>query len=58
MPASGADAAREILQLPEPQPGAGMAPGEGTPAWVKAMAVALTVLILAIIAAGVYSAVF
>jgi hypothetical protein len=58
VPASGADAAREILQLPEPEPGAAMAPGEGTPAWVKAMAVALTVLILAIIAAGVYSAVF
>ena len=35
-----------------------MAPGEGTPAWVKAMAVALTVVILAIIAAGVYAAVF
>jgi len=58
VPVSGAAAAREILQLPEPAPGIGMAPGEGTPAWVKAMAVALTVVILAIIAAGVYAAVF
>ena len=58
VPSSGATAAREILQLPDPEPGIGMAPGEGTPAWVKAMAVALTVVILAIIAAGVYSAVF
>ena len=58
VPSSGATAAREILQLPDPEPGIGMAPGEGTPAWVKAMAVALTVVILAIIAAGVYGAVF
>jgi hypothetical protein len=58
VPASGADAAREVLQLPDPQPGIGMLPGEGTPAWVKALAVALTVVILAIIAAGVYAAVF
>ena len=58
VPSSGATAAREILQLPELAPGIGMGPGEGTPAWVKAMAVALTVVILAIIAAGVYAAVF
>ena len=58
VPSSGAEAARQILQLPEPAEGIGMAPGEGTPAWVKAMAVALTVVILAIIAAGVYAAVF
>jgi hypothetical protein len=58
VPSSGADAARQILQLPEPAPGIGTAPGEGTPAWVKALAVALTVVILAIIAAGVYAAVF
>jgi len=58
VPSSGAEAAREILQLPEPAEGIGMAPGEGTPAWVKAMAVALTVVILAIIAAGVFAAVF
>ena len=58
VPFSGATAAREILQLPEPAPGIDIAPGEGTPAWVKAMAVALTVVILAIIAAGVYAAIF
>jgi hypothetical protein len=58
VPASGADAAREILQLPDQPAGVGMLPGEGTPAWVKALAVALTVVILAIIAAGVYAAVF
>jgi hypothetical protein len=58
VPSSGAEAARDILQLPEPAQGIGMTPGEGTPAWVKAMAVALTVVILAIIAAGVYAAVF
>ena len=58
VPASGADAAREVLQLPDPPPGIGMRPGEGTPAWVKALAVALTVVILALIAAGVYAAIF
>ena len=58
VPSSGAEAAREILRLPEPVEGIGMAPGEGTPPWVKAMAVALTVVILAIIAAGVYAAIF
>ena len=58
VPASGLDAAREVLQLPEQPAGIGMRPGEGTPAWVKALAVALTVVILAIIAAGVYAAVF
>ena len=58
VPASGVDAARQVLQLPDPPPGIGMRPGEGTPAWVKALAVALTVVILAIIAAGVYAAVF
>jgi hypothetical protein len=58
VPTSGADAAREILQLPAPVPGIGMAPREGTPAWVQAMAVALAVLIMALIAAGVYAAVF
>ena len=58
VPASGADAARQVLQLPELAEGIGMLPGEGTPAWVKALAVALTVVILAIIAAGVFAAVF
>jgi hypothetical protein len=64
VPASGADAARQVLQLPDPAavhaaaPGIGMLPGEGTPAWVKALAVSLTVVILALIAAGVFAAVF
>jgi hypothetical protein len=58
VPVSGAAAARDILQLPELAPGIGTAPLEGTPAWVKAMAVSLTVVILALIAAGVYAAVF
>ena len=58
VPASGADAARQVLQLPDLAEGIGMRPGEGTPAWVKALAVALTVVILAIIAAGVFAAVF
>ena len=58
VPASGADAARQVLQLPDLAEGIGMLHGEGTPAWVKALAVALTVVILAIIAAGVFAAVF
>jgi hypothetical protein len=58
VPSSGAAAAREILQLPEAAPGIGLSPGEGTAAWVKAMAVALAVVIVALIAAGVYAAVF
>jgi hypothetical protein len=56
VPASGAGVARELL-------GTGsddevVATGEGTPAWVKALAVALAVGILALIAAGVFAAVF
>src|SRR6476659_7613205 len=58
VPASGAEAARQVLQLPERAEGIGMRPGEGTPAWVKALAVALTVVILALIAAGVFAAIF
>jgi len=56
VPASGAELAREVLGTPTP-----IAPspaGAGTPAWVKAMAVALAVAILAVIAAGVFAAVF
>jgi hypothetical protein len=57
VPASGADRARELLGIPDPaeQP---LVAGEGTPAWVKAMAVALAVGIAALIAAGVFAAVF
>ena len=39
VPASGAELAREILGTPAPPAAA----GSGTPAWVKALAVALAV---------------
>jgi hypothetical protein len=58
VPTSGAVAAREILQLPEPAAVPERATGEGTPPWVRAMAAALAVLILALVAAGVYAAIF
>jgi hypothetical protein len=44
--------------LGTPEPITPSPTGEGTPAWVKAMAVALAVAIVAIMAAGVYAAVF
>jgi hypothetical protein len=56
VPAAGAEVAREVLGTPEPV--ASGSPGEGTPAWVKALAVALAVGIVALIAAGVFAAVF
>jgi hypothetical protein len=56
VPAAGAEAAREVLGTPEPVASAGS--GERTPAWVKALAVALAVGIVALIAAGVFAAVF
>jgi hypothetical protein len=56
VPASGADLARELLGVPEPPPG--MPSSEGMPAWVKALAVALAVGVVALIAAGVFAAVF
>jgi Putative prokaryotic signal transducing protein len=56
VPASGADRAREVLGPAGPLPL--RATGEGTPAWVKAMAVFLAVGIAALIAAGVFAAVF
>ena len=55
VPASGAEAAREVLGAEEPSPPA--APERGAPAWVRALAVALAVLILAVIAAGVLTAI-
>ena len=68
VPASGADAARDILrnQREDGPPRdiwlgrdlAPDAPEAGAPAWVRALAVTLAVLILALIAAGVYEAVF
>jgi hypothetical protein len=56
VPASGAALARELLgtaEVDEPAP-----TGEGTPVWVKALAVAIAVAIMALVAAGVFAAVF
>jgi hypothetical protein len=65
VPAAGAELAREMLGTPpaSSSPGAHgvIAPpafGEGTPEWVKALAVAMAVGIVALIAAGVFAAVF
>jgi len=55
VPAAGADLAREMLGTPETVVAT---EAEGTPAWVKALAVALAVGIVALIAAGVFAAVF
>jgi hypothetical protein len=57
VPASGVEIARELLGTPavEVSPPAF---GEGRPAWVAALAVAMAVGILALIAAGVFAAVF
>jgi hypothetical protein len=52
--AAGAGLARELLGTAE----AVVPTGDGTPAWVKALAVAVAVGILALIAAGVVAAVF
>jgi hypothetical protein len=53
VPAAGAELARELLGVPAP---AAAAPE--SPVWVKALAVAVAVGILALIAAGVFAAVF
>ena len=55
VPASAADAAREVLGSDEPAPP--RSTPDGTPAWVRALAVTLAVLVLAVIAAGVLTAV-
>jgi hypothetical protein len=54
VPAAGAELARELLGTPEPVVPA----ADETPAWVKALAVAVAVGIVALIAAGVFAAVF
>jgi hypothetical protein len=54
VPATGAALARELLGTAEPVETV----GEGTPAWVKALAVAVAVAIMALVAAGVFAAVF
>jgi Putative prokaryotic signal transducing protein len=55
VPASGAEAAREVLGSEEPP--AEPVPDSGPPPWVRALAVALAVLILVVIAAGVITAI-
>jgi hypothetical protein len=56
VPASGAALARELLGTAEPsEPGS---VGEGTPAWVKPLAVAIAVAVVALVAAAVFAAVF
>ena len=57
VPASGADAARDILRVPERPPESGRPPARVEP-WVRALAAALAVLILALVAAGIYAAMF
>lgn len=53
--AENAITAREILGVPGPVPAE--ASGSTSPPWVRAMAAALAVLIVAIVAAGVYAAI-
>ncbi len=54
VPAAGAEIARELLTVPAPSvPLSG-----GRPTWVAALAVAMAVGIVALIAAGVFAAVF
>jgi hypothetical protein len=57
VPASGAEAARDILRIPERTQAVLRTPG-GTPPWVRALAATLAVLILALVAAGIYAAMF
>jgi hypothetical protein len=57
VPASHAELARELLGTPEPDEVV-VAAEDGTPAWVKALAVAIAVAIVALVAAGVFAAVF
>ena len=56
VPASGAELAREVLGTPDPN--RPRPEGYGTPPWVRAMAVALAVVIVAVIAAGVFAAIY
>jgi hypothetical protein len=58
VPASGAPAARDILQIVAPADGPPRPAGDGTPAWIRALAVAMAVVVLASVAAFVLSAVY
>ena len=55
VPASGAEAAREALGVTQPSESPSTL--HGTPAWVRALAVALAVLVLVVIAASVVAAI-
>jgi hypothetical protein len=57
VPESGSELARDILGT-DPASVPQRRTGEGTPVWVQALAVAIAVGILALIAAGVFVAVF
>jgi hypothetical protein len=55
VPASGAEAARETLGSDDAAPSSSTI--EGTPAWVRALAVALAVVLVAVLAAFVLTAI-
>jgi hypothetical protein len=55
VPASGADAARDILRVGE-RPAAPATAGSGRAHWIRALAAALAVLIAALVAAGLFEA--
>jgi hypothetical protein len=56
VPASGAEAAREVLGI-DPDAPAPRSTVQGNPVWVRALAVALAVLLLAVVAAFVITAI-
>jgi hypothetical protein len=58
VPASAVEAARDILRIPPRPPAIGGAVHEGTPQWVRALAAAMAVVILALVAAGLFAALF
>jgi hypothetical protein len=58
VPASGAEIAGELLQDMRPPELVAATPPSRTPAWVRALAVALAVLVLAAVAASVLGAIF
>jgi len=58
VPASAVEAARDILRIPAQAPALGGAVHEGTPEWVRALAAAMAVVILALVAAGLFAALF
>jgi hypothetical protein len=57
VPASGAEVARALLPVPRPQPEGAPAQGSRAPGWVRALAMALAVLVVALVAAAVIGAI-